>query len=383
MNRSSASLFVLLLPLTVACGPGAGSDPADGGGQPDAGPGADADAGAPGLGFRPTNLPAAIDFSHVGDLVFDANKCGNSINLNDQGGTTCDGPGTGVYDSFVVTQVDGSKLRVFVARNIRIAEGIDVTAEGTQPVALVALDTIEILGTLDGSSGRAGGFNQPNGDQADGKGPGGGLYDNGTLKGGGGAYCGAGGASGNGAAKGGKAYGNAALSPLVGGSTGGGAYPGAGGGAIQLVAGNKIHVGANGWVSVGGGGGQTGGGGAGGALLLEAPTVAIDGALAANGGGGGAGGGAIYGEDAKPSATQAKGGVGTGGDGSGGNGGAGSLLDGADGTPGDAQLLTHGNGGAGVGRIRINTTTGKAIISGVVSPSAGTSCGTQGILIAL
>jgi hypothetical protein len=48
----------------------------------------------------------------------------------------------------------------------------------------------------------------------------------------------------------------------------------------------------------------------------------------------------------------------------------------------DTEADGHGsaNGGGGAGWIRINTTTGAAEISGVISPSMGGPCASQGTL---
>ena len=149
--------------------------------------------------------------------------------------------------------------------------------------------------------------------------------------------------------------------PLVGGSAGGvsfltnGGEPN-GGGALQLVAGKSIVVGASGAISLPGGGGDrgdaqisgpggygAGGGGSGGALLVEAPSVRVDGTLAANGeAGGGTGDGAAPGAFRTTEARAAEG------------------------------------GGGGAGRIRINTRSGHAVITGVVSPAMTTPCATEG-----
>jgi hypothetical protein len=175
------------------------------------------------------------------------------------------------------------------------------------------------------------------------------------------------------------------LTPLVGGSGGGGAadpWPitggdgGAGGGAIQISAYTSIHVKKGGKIHTGGGGGEGGsagaaaggGGGSGGGILLEAPLITIDGIVAANGGGGGGGGTLTTtgdsGTDGQPSGTRANGGdggsvafVSDGGDGGKGSGTGDDQQDGEDGTTGSGMAHGEGGGGGGSGRICVRATT--------------------------
>ncbi len=134
---------------------------------------------------------------------------------------------------------------------------------------------------------------------------------------------------------------------------------------------------STGVVTVPGAGGSwdAAGGGAGGAISLEAPTVRIAGTLAANGGGGGGGpSGSAGGRSGGPGDQPAAGGqtdVTKGGSGS-----AGAVIDGAAGT----ASTSHAGGGGAAGRIRINTSSGAAAITGVLSPALGTVCATQGTL---
>ncbi|MEO8801637.1 MAG: serine/threonine-protein kinase [Polyangiaceae bacterium] len=299
--------------------------------------------------------------------------------------------------SGTVEQSDGSGAVVYVARSWKIEPSGLLAVKETEPVIVVALETIRILGRLDASaSGQratAGGFSPTR------PGPGvGGAAVSGDrvsygIGAGGGAFCGAGGAGGlanttNGF--GGATYGTATLVPLVGGSAGGAGdlVAGAGGGAIELVAGTSIVVGPIGVVSVGGGGGSAGdtihgsaGGGSGGALLVEAPAVTIDGTLAANGGGGGGGSGAGMGADAHASRIAAPGGF-SGTSGAGGSGSAASTTAGSAGATGDPSggKNAPGGGGGGSGWVRINTERGEATLGGVLSPAKGSACLTQGTL---
>jgi hypothetical protein len=162
------------------------------------------------------------------------------------------------------------------------------------------------------------------------------------------------------------------LEPLRGGCAGGylSDTGGSGGGALQLVSGTRISLGARGAINAGGAGGSTplssfgagGGGGAGGGILLEAPVVELgDGAgLAANGGGGGGAGG-NPGASGRVSLDPAPGGVGcTNDDTACSGGGAGATNNvaargGVAAIPRTGASVQAGGGGGGVGVIRINT----------------------------
>ncbi len=111
--------------------------------------------------------------------------------------------------------------------------------------------------------------------------------------------------------------------------------------------------------------------------MLEATEIAIAGTLAANGGGGGEGtGSGDEGYRASPDAIPAPGGhtgtVATVDDG--GSGSAATAVDGANGS------TTAGGGGGGAGRIRLNSSSGRADVTGVLSPAAATTCATEGKL---
>lgn len=341
--------------------------------------------------FTPSNVPVdQIDWSKAGDVAIN----GSCTVSSDEDEFSC-AKGQAAFTLF--TQPDASRVGMYVVKSFRVEANAILEVEGKLPIVIVALDKMEILGTVrvnakkDGSS--PGGFIS---DQyhTKGGGPGGGGAGSKTNAGGGASYCGVGGeggASKNGtAASGGKVYGNPEISPLVGGSSGGsgGLYAGAGGGAIQLVAGGSFLLSATGVIHAGGGGGRKGnpeasGGGSGGAILVEADTATVLGTLAANGGGGGAGWGqgaylAGDGNDATPDDAMALGGASTDGTSKGGMGTAADVINGSSGTR--AENAYPAGGGGGAGRIRINTTSGSATISGTVSPSAGTPCFTQGKL---
>jgi hypothetical protein len=356
-----------------------------------------ADGGSGPLAFAPSNVDlSGIDLSKVGDFVVD----GDCTIDTDTNLASC-GDGAGVLGFKVATQSDGTKVGVYVARSMTIAAGKSLTVQGSLPLVFIALETITVGGLLSGSSredvGVAGGQTQKT-QRTMGAGRGGGGAGTATAASGGGSYCGVGGA---GAAEtgavtpGGATYGTPELTPLARGSSGGAADSsgGSGGGAIQLVAGTSITIEATGVVGVGAGGGGFGGisgqeangGGSGGAILLESLAVTVAGTLAANGGGGGAGtssdvgaapplepGGANATANATPAAGD-KAGIGPSSDG---NGSAAASANGTAGafTAGNAA----GGGGGGAGRIRINTKSAQAALTGTLSPSASTSCATQG-----
>jgi hypothetical protein len=343
------------------------------------------------LGFNPSNAGLmGEDASVVGDVVISGPDC--DIH-SEQGRWDCVDPGRYVHRFAILPS--GWKYSVFVVKSLRIeASGVVATREAA-PVIVIALQDIELLGSIHVVPGTSGG---PINDQArtPGNGPGGGLPGGERGAGGGASFCGKGGA---GAVKPGATagivaspYGVAELKPLTGGSSGGtGAFAqgGAGGGAIQLVAGRTFRLGPGAFVSAGGGGGlagggtteMPGGGGSGGAILIEANTVTIAGMLAANGGGGGQGSGTA-GEDGRADAEPAAGG-GTGDGGAvAGRGGFGGAAESIDGMAGSVEGDDNpGAGGGGVGRIRINTRSGAAdVTAGTLSPAPNTPCVTFGAL---
>ena len=195
--------------------------------------------------------------------------------------------------------------------DITIATGI--RAKGTRPLVLLAAATINVSATLDASSQNSNnpgpgassppcsvsinGYNNPNAQEPGGGGAGGTLAGAGANGGGNppgiGVACAA----------------SIEHTPLRGGGDGGlggaqpdynlNSKPGLGGGAVYLVAGTSITIGASGLINVSGGGGNGGvdvtgggGGGAGGMIALYAPTIDAIGTLMSNGGGGGGGEGA-------------------------------------------------------------------------------------------
>jgi hypothetical protein len=329
----------------------------------------DADAGG-GLGFNPANVDVtALDagtsvnagiFAGARNVVNDANWPGpTTITQNDVNATPAD-------------------LIILNSWKIDTAFAWDVSGTNGRPIIILVRTTVEILGQVLvnalGVTPGPGGY----GSNCMNLGLGGGGPGMPPNRAGGGSYCGSGGHGGTmsgPAASGGATYGNATLIPLLGGSASGSSASnvcnsGGGGGAIQIVAGQSITIGAYGAISAGGGAG----GGSGGAILLEAPLVTIRGTLAANGGSDVSNATA----NARPALGSERGGLMVGG-----NGSAGGVVNGGDGMPVASNGVTSiGNGGGGAGRIRINTANGGAnITSGaVISPDLTTGCATQGTL---
>jgi hypothetical protein len=375
--RTTIPLTILPIALlTLGCGI---IDQINGTAPTDGGP-VNAGAAAVALGFTPSNLvPGSVDLSGVRDCVISSAEC--RINTDD-GTVNClaDGSDKPFRYAKVMQATGGGNVGVFVCNTLRIEPAASARVVGSLPLLLVA-NKVQIAGELTANAGhdtaQGGGFATQSGAHRGG-GPGGGSPVSQFGGAGGGAFCGRGGNGGVGVGTvnpGGSPYGTPQLIPLLGGAGGGSnSYgAGAGGGAIEIVAG-QITIEATGVVAAGGGGGwgnegAGGGGGAGGAILLEAPMVSVAGTLAVNGGAGGQGHGADGGPNATPDGRPAIGaGV------SGGQGSAGASTDGS-----DARMI-DGGGGGGAGRIRVNSRTGAASITGTLSPAAGTACVSEGQL---
>ncbi|MFT3693095.1 MAG: hypothetical protein QM831_08130 [Kofleriaceae bacterium] len=345
-----------------------------------------------GFGFTVSNVDVgSLDFSNVGDVQIGDEK---SI-YTDLGGLLPSSNG-GASNYQVIQQSNGLSLGVFTVQSLEIQANATVHASGVNGLVIVALDDITIDGKLNADSRETGvlqgaGAGEDDTPEDSGNGLGGGGAGGVARAGAGGSFCGIGGdGGGNDGTSPSIApapYGSPELSPLVAGSQGGNGQfgtGGRGGGAIQLVAGGTITV--TGSVSAGGKGGEgsgqyangasqtAGGAGAGGAILLEAHAISVGGSLSVNGGGGGGKG---YGDDAMPGSIPAAGAIAGDDKMAGGDGGAATLIDGAPGQNGTAT--TAGGGGGGAGRIRFNTHTGAASITGTLSPSASTECVTQGL----
>jgi hypothetical protein len=383
-RRSDASPARWLVPgglaLVAACGSTTPS-----GGTPDAG---SSGAGAT-LSFQPSN----VSLAEIAAVTAQAQAENESGACSIQ--TDAASPAQDCFSSPIeaVTQPDGSTVNLVVVQSLAVQSTGVITVTGGVPLVLVSLSDATLFGAIVASSaglsvgpGGAG----PAASNANGMGGGGGAAGSGSadVGGSGGSYCGLGGLGGGQTAVG-SAYGNAAVRPLVGGSAGGGGTvgSGAGGGAIQITAADTLTLNSGGSITVGGQGGpisglasdqNAGGGGSGGAILLEATAVTVAGTLAANGGGGGGDYSGNGGADATADATPAAGGTASGSGAAGGNGGAASTINGS---PGQSVAMTNsGGGGGGTGRIRLNSAGGTATVSGILSPSADTSCMTQGDL---
>ena len=372
-----------------SAGDAGGSTSSDQPGTSSATPDASASNGS--LPLRPANVPSDVELAASGDWIFNTETCGDTDVTIDtaKGSVSCEGQAKDAFTFKAITQADTSQgtltAGLFITRHLVIESGMNVKVIGNRPLVVVALDSVIIQGVLratgSSSDGNGGGYSGDFGKP--GAGPGGGRTTSGELGGGGGGHCGIGGA----ALIGGKSYGSAANTPLVGGSAGGGGYGGGfGGGAVQIAAGTSIEVSGPGAIDASGAGGEPGGGGggAGGAILLEAPTVSVFGALAANGGGGGSGHGhaSLSGADGAPSSEPAPGGASADGtSGVGGNGAAGTSVDGQPGFQTDTARYQGGAGGA-AGWIRIDGKSGSATVgaTGVISPALTTPCATQGTL---
>jgi hypothetical protein len=303
------------------------------------------------------------------------------------------GPGELAGIHFATDDTSCRGLGVFSVASLSVPVGGEILGVGGRGLVLLARGAVAIDGAIVvsalGPQARAGGSEGgARGQPGQGPSPGGaGTYSGSCCDGGGGGggHLAEGGRGGDASlavgGAGGMVTGSDALVPLCGGSGGGGeASPywpaggvggGAGGGAVQISSGELISV-AAGSVRAGGGGGPGGyesgggGGGAGGAILLEAPVVEVVGSVLCNGGGGGAG---AYHPAAGPGIDGDEGGAGglSAGSGSaGGNGGSGATWVGASARPDPGN---GGGGGGAAGRIRINTLSGAALITGTVSPS--------------
>ncbi len=376
-RRSPYSLSYALLACAGLAGcsgtPTNPADVTDGGGSP--------------ISFQPSNLALKVIEGAT------ASAKAEHVTASCKVETDLTAPETDCFQSAIsaVQQSDGSTVNLVVVKSLTVDASVTITVEGPAPFALVSLGDLTLSGTIDAHSalvmqGPGGGIQVMS--NAVGVGP----VDAptpyaGAPEGAGGSYCGRGGsaAGGTGIA---SQYGGIDVRPLLGGASGGsGAVgSGAGGGAVQLVSSGALTIVAAGAINVGGEGGpisglatgqNAGGGGSGGSILLEATTVAVAGNLAANGGGGGGSYTGGTAGDGTANAVPAPGGKGDANDGAaGGAGGGGATVDGSPGLTG--ATLNPGGGGGGVGRIRINTSSGAATTSGVLSPATSTLCAIVG-----
>jgi hypothetical protein len=393
------------LSILMACGP---SSPSGSGDAGDAGHTSDAKidvkADAPSAsGFQPSNITMAAIMKQapmaVDEDVENA-SCGLQTLSTNLGSFLC-------FTSPLVKStevIDGQSqdVALLVVKSLKVGTMGAVSVAGDLPLILVSLGdiTIESGGSIQAYSANALDVVGPDGAASQGNastkgtGPGGGPAGSVTnyISGGGGSFCGKGGAGGGSSAQS-PTYGSADIRPLIGGSSGGAGDgapggSGSGGGAIQIVAMGTLTVSTNANIVAGGGGASScitsacSAGGSGGAILLESPTVTIAGLLEANGGGGGSN--AAGGADTLLQATAAAGGEAMSGTAApGGNGSAGATTSGSPGGAGTASSTNllgsvSGGGGGGAGWIRINST--HANLAGSVQSPSSASCFSQGPL---
>ena len=193
-------------------------------------------------------------------------------------------------------------IAVFTFDNVTIGDGVNITGDGSRPLAILSKGNVTFAGsgTISVALGGSGG-GQPT--TADGDGPGGGGAGGPFGGGGGGGFGGPGGDGGGFApGVGGSSYGNLSLA-LEGGSAGGRADTGFGGGGAGGSGGGALEIGAFGAITLAsitvldarGGAGATasqaasGGGGSGGALFLHASAINLSGGGSFRAGGGAGG----------------------------------------------------------------------------------------------
>jgi hypothetical protein len=260
---------------------------------------------------------------------------------------------------------------VIAATNITI--GATLRAAGKKPLVLIATDSIITTGLIDVTAGAG---SNPSVCVAGTPRLGAGGHAGGSFVG----LGGAGGYGSDGGAGGMPAASVTDVTELRGGcpgqNNGGVLAGGVGGGAVFLIAGNRIDI--QGGINASGQGGGAGdgpagggfGGGAGGMIGFEAPIITCNSLLlAAGGGGGGGGGGPFEGNSGSTpnSLTPATGGAGI----TGGFGGSGSTPSrGAPGMAGSPGLAGNppgagGGGGGGAGLIKAPAT---ANLGTLVSP---------------
>ena len=275
----------------------------------------------------------------------------------------------------------GNNYCVLVGTTINVGAKLRVT--GTKPLVLLASDLITTTAQIDVGSHRGEAPETGAGADADATACAIGSTPPGIGGGGaGGSLAGLGGAGSAGAGAGGVPGTVASITKLRGGCAGQdgqGTNKGAGGhggGAVFLIAGNRISVGGgiNAAGEGGGGGGIAssggGGGGAGGMIGFDAPVVTSSGLILANGGGGGEGGGVtnnLGAPGSDPSGITAASG-GNNGSGTGGDGGDGSA--GAAAGPGGAGKAGSGSGGGGGGGAGLVKAPATATLGTQVSPLA-------------
>jgi hypothetical protein len=320
------------------------------------------------VSFTPSNFTTAQIMSILASpQAVDTGGGGNRCVADTVDGSWSCNMGTNPTPMNMTLMSGSGSVTVWVLASLDVQAGDQLIFTGMNPAILYVTGDVTLAGSVTTRAGDTiGGV---------GDGQSGGI----TGGGGGASFCGVGGKGFNASATEGSpgmTYGTPNLVPLLGGSEGGtDGNGGSGGGGLQITSTSSISVAAAGLVLAPGSGGtqdgqRGGGGGTGGAILLEAPNVTIAGALAANGAGGGDA--ANFGGDSTGPAQAAGGGAG-------GGGSFDTTTTGQDGTNGAGSA--NGAGGGGAGRIRINTASGAASVTGAVSPALSTPCATQGTLM--
>jgi hypothetical protein len=284
--------------------------------------------------------------------------------------------------AFKTVMIGLDPIDVISARDVHLGVSASLRAVGSHGLAIVASQglTLDQDAQIDVSNGGAGARTScPNGATR------GGDNSSGAGGGGGGGFGAGGGAGGAGNDTGAASSGGSAGAPELpfptgfhggcpGAEGGTGDLPGGsggkGGGALYLVAGDRIVLSSFAPLDAGGGGGLGGshsgtsgdagggGGGSGGLLILEAPHILASAAtIATNGGAGGEGSdGAGGGASGDPGTrTTERAGGGSGGAVNGGDGGDGGSSLGPGGASVPASARGGGGGGGGVGFIRISS----------------------------
>ena len=321
------------------------------------------DAGTPDAGTLDAGTP---DASVPGEVLacFGTQLLKVCVTPSSLTGVTISAPLTIDTDSMEMCTAIG-KYCVIAGTTLTI--NATLRATGTKPLVLLASDSILVNQLIDVGSHRS-----PTESIGAGADPVTCLTGTlpGTSAGGaGGSFAGtggSGGAGGNGGAGGIPASATTPIPALRGGCRGqdgdgqGKGVGGHGGGAVYLIAGNRISITGPGINAAGEGGtggavvnavSGGGGGGAGGMIGLDAPSITGTGLILANGGGGGQGSGTIVpGANGLDSAGINAASGGSGGSSCGGNGGNGSsVVVGGSGADGAKFLCSPGGGGGGGG----------------------------------
>jgi hypothetical protein len=255
----------------------------------------------------------------------------SAVHSSSSYGQDCTPCGSGVMGAFNATSNTTLPGGTYEFTTFNIDPGVVVTVTGPDPLVIYATGAVTINGSLlaignsggdgvisisagtggaalaGGASGGDGVFSGSTGplDGTGGGGDGGGGGGSSWSGGGGAGYAADGQSSGGVGGFAGVAYGDPAISVLVGGSGGGGGSGGyscggggggGGGGAIWVRSCVSVALGAAAVVDTNGGSGGSdgtgncggGGGGSGGSLVLSAPTIAVNGQASGVGGIGGA-----------------------------------------------------------------------------------------------